>query len=132
MHTIFKKITCLCLVSSATIVLAAPTFLVTHNKTNVESNAYVAGTIPSPRPTPANNDAQVHWAIVKMACAGYAVNGVCSALVKMETNTNKPIDLGWINLTLSTGDLNPKYLKSNGYTLTVNGPGEVTLTKEDN
>lgn len=130
MHQAFKKITALALSLAATSALAAPTYLVTHNLTNVESNAYIGGNLPSPRPTAPHSDKQVHWAIVKIACVAYAVDGVCSALVKMATNTNNPVELGWINLNLNTGELDPKQITNNGYTLTVNGPAEVTLTEK--
>lgn len=114
---------------AATEVLASPQKLVTHNLTNVESNAFVAGTISSRYPTRPHSDGKVSWTEVKMACFGHIMNGKCDALVKMETNTPHPINLGWVKLDLESGDITPKSLTANGYTLLVNGPGETTLIK---
>lgn len=114
---------------SSTIASAAPSFLVTHNRTNVESNAELAGTM-SPYPTPANKDGRVLWGLVKMACSGHVVNNRCSAVIYMETNTNHAIKLGEVSMDIDSGDIMPKMIKANGYTLTVNAPGETTLTKD--
>lgn len=117
------------LISSS--VFAAPQYLITHNRTNVESDAYVitqGGTIPSGHPTKANSDGQVMWGLVKLICFGNIVNNSCSALIKMETNTSHPVELGKVTMNLDTGDITPKSLVANGYALTVNNPGEVTLS----
>ncbi len=112
---------------SATIALASPILLITHNNTDLESNAYVAGTIPSKFPSKAHSDNKVSWVSVKMACFGHLVNGRCPALIKVATNTAYPIDVGTVMMDLNTGDITPKQLTGNGYTLIVNGPGETTL-----
>lgn len=112
---------------TATTALASPTSLITHNTTDVESNAFIAGTIKSNYPTKAHSDNHVSWVSVKMACFGRTVNGKCSALIKMGTNTPNPVDLGYVIMDLNTGDITPKQLSGNGYTLIVNGPGETTL-----
>ncbi len=39
--------------------LAAPKHMITHNKTDFESNAYVDGVIPSQHPTRAHSDGRV-------------------------------------------------------------------------
>lgn len=106
-----------------------PKQLVTHNTTDSESNAFIAGVIPSQHPTKAHSEERVFWAMVKMACFGYVVNGKCPALIRMDTNTAHPIDLGVVQLDLETGDITPKSLTANGYTLLVNGPGETTIIK---
>lgn len=115
---------------STTGALASPKFLITHNKTNVDSNAYVAGTIASQHPTKANRDGKVSWIEVRMACFGHDAGGKCSALIKMATNTPNPVNLGMVSVDLNSGDITPKVVHGNGYTLTVNGPGETTLTKD--
>jgi hypothetical protein len=109
---------------------ASPTYLVTHNNTNVESNAYIAGTIRSQYPSKPMSENRVFWTAVKLACFGHVVNGQCSALIRMETNTDHPVDLGLLYLDLSSGDITPKEIHANGYTLIVNGPGVTTLTKD--
>ncbi len=106
-----------------------PKQLITHNQTNLESNAFVAGTIPSQHPTKANSDGHVIWASVRMACFGHLTNGRCPALVKLASNTPNPIELGMVTIDLSTGDIEPKELHANGYSMIVNGPAETTLLK---
>lgn len=130
MNNVLKTLAAAVVSLSTTAALAAPKFLITHNQTNVESNAYVAGTIPSQHPTKANRDGKVSWIEVRMACFGHDSGGKCSALIKMATNTPNPVNLGTVSVDLNSGDISPKVLHANGYTLTVNGPGETTLTKD--
>ncbi|WP_367606213.1 hypothetical protein [Legionella sp. W05-934-2] len=106
-----------------------PMYLTTHNNTSVESNAWVNGQ-PSPYPTKPNSTKQVVWGLVQLACAPIIVNGTCSADVKMETNTAHPVTLGRLTMDLRSGVITPAVVAANGYRLTVNGPGEVTLTKD--
>lgn len=115
---------------TTTMAMAVPQKLITHNTTSVDSNAYVAGVVPSTHPTKANSDGVVSWVEVRMACFGHDVAGKCSALIKMATNTSHPVDIGWVNINLSTGEISPKTIHGNGYKLTVNGIGETTLSKE--
>lgn len=117
----------LCLISN---VFAAPKQLITHNRTNVETNAYIDGVIASQHPTKANSDNHVFWASVKLACYGRTVNNNCHALIKMGTDTANPVDLGWATINLVTGDISPTYISGNGYHLEVNAPGETTLYKD--
>ena len=117
----------LALAASAT--NATPMYLTTHNQTNVESNAWVNSN-PSPYPTKPNSTKKVMWGMVQLACAPVIVDGTCSADVKMETDTANPVMLGRLSMKLLTGEITPKVVTANGYRLTVNGPAEVTLTKE--
>jgi hypothetical protein len=116
---------------TTTALMASPRQLITHNMTDVESNAFVAGTIPSQHPAKAYSDSKVVWTEVRMACFGHTINGKCSALIKMGTgpNDSEIVDLGMVTLDLNTGIITPSTLSANGYTMTVNGPGETTLTK---
>jgi hypothetical protein len=109
--------------------LAAPSYLTTHNNTSEESNAYIAGTIPSPYPTAANSTRQIYWNLVKIACFGKSTNGQCAAVIKMATNTANPIVIGTVSMNLETGAITPQTMSANGYTFTVNGPGEATIDK---
>lgn len=109
---------------------AAPKQLITHNHTNVESNAFVDGVIASQHPTKANSDNKVFWASVKVACFGRTKNNECRALIKMATDTQTPVDLGWASINLVTGEINPKYISGNGYHLEVDGPGETSLYQD--
>ena len=113
---------------AATAIAAAPRYLVTHNTTDAESNAYIDGTIPSQHPTRAHSDNKVFWAAVRIACFGHSTGGQCSALIIMETNTSNPVPVGTVTMNLDTGDITPKQIIANGYTITVNGPGETTIS----
>ena len=130
MNLMLKSISAIALSLSAASALAVPDYLITHNNTNVESNAYVAGTIPSPYPTAAHSSRQVPWNMVRFACYGNTTNGKCSALIKMATETAHPVDIGYLTMQLDNGDITPKKLSANGYTMVVNGPGEATVTKD--
>ena len=128
MKLILKSVSAIILSLSALTALAAPTHLITHNNTSEQSNAYIAG-IPSPYPTAANSTGKVFWNLVRMACYNHSADGTCTAEIRMATNTPTPIVVGNLTLNLTTGDINPKSLTANGYTLTVNGPGETTISK---
>lgn len=129
MKLVLKSLSAIALSLAAAAALAAPAYLTTHNNTNEESNAYVAGTIPSPYPTKAHSTRQVYWNMVKMACYGHSTGGKCTALIKMATNTANPIELGTVTMELESGDITPKQLSNQGYTMIVNGPGETTINK---
>jgi hypothetical protein len=109
--------------------MAVPSVLITHNLTDVESNAYVAGVIPSTTPSKAHSTNRVPWIVVQMACYGHTVNGKCSATIKMASNTASPIELGEVFMNMTTGEITPSALSANGFLFTVNGPGEATLTR---
>lgn len=130
MNFMLKSLSALALTVSLSTAFAAPVYLTTHNHTNKESNAFVAGTIPSPYPTAANSTRQVFWNMVRIACYGHMVNGRCPAVIKMATDTANPIIVGTVSMELDSGDISPKQVSGNGYTLTVNGPGEATITKD--
>lgn len=129
MNRLRNLLTALTLSIGTTTALASPISLVTHNTTDFESNAYVAGTIPSRFPSKPHIDNKVSWVSVRMACVGHVVDGRCPALVKIATNTASPIDLGYVYMDLNTGDIIPKQLSANGFTVVVNGPGETTILK---
>lgn len=129
MNRLLKSVTVGALSLLTAAAFAAPQQLITHNTTNVESNAFIDGTIPSQHPTKAHSDGKVFWTIVKMACFGHTTNGKCSALIKMATNTAAPVILGTVSMDLESGDITPKQIIANGYMLTVNGPGETTLSE---
>ena len=129
----FKKKFMLSFVSGLTLIgaaIAAPKQLVTHNYTDVESNAFINGVIGSQHPTKAHSDNKVFWPSVKLACYGHVTNNLCTALIKMETDTDNPIDLAWVTVDLLTGEITPNEVSNNGYKLVVNGPGETSLYKE--
>ncbi len=131
MKSIARLCSVLALGVTSTLALAVPPkVLVTHNKTELDSNAFIAGRIPSQHPTRANSDGRVIWASVQLACRGLLVNGQCPAVVKLDPKGPNPIVLGMINLDLRTGNLEPKELHAGGYTLLVNGPGETTILKD--
>ena len=114
----------------STSVFATPKQLITHNHTNVESNAFINGTIASQHPTKPNSDNKVFWASVRLACYGHIANNKCEALIKMATDTPNPISLGTLSVDLITGEINPKSLAAEGYRLEVDGPGETSLYQD--
>ncbi len=126
---LIKRLCALTLGLSISTAFASPAYLTTHNKTGEESNAFIAGTIASPYPTAANSTRQIYWNLVRIACYGHSTGNKCSALIKMATNTPNPIVLGTFTMDLVTGEITPKVLSANGYTATVNGLGETTITK---
>jgi hypothetical protein len=124
----FTAIAASCFAAAA--LAAPPKQLITHNRTDFESNAFVAGSIPSQHPTKPHADNMVYWAAVKMACFQHTSGDKCSALIKMATNTANPIDVGILSIDLKTGQITPDHLSANGFTISVNGPGETTITKD--
>ncbi len=112
---------------TATVTFASPAMLITHNTTHLDSNAFIAGTIPSNHPTRAQSDNKVAWVFVKMACFGHTIGTKCPALIKVGTNTATPVEIGTVMMDLNSGDITPKQLSANGYTLLVNGLGETTI-----
>ncbi|CEG57342.1 hypothetical protein [Legionella fallonii] len=130
MKFMLKSLSAIALNLIAATALAMPAYLTTHNNTDLESNAYIAGTIPSPYGTPAHDTRSVYWNMVRMACYGHTTaDKKCSALIKVGTNTANPVDIGYVTLDLESGDITPKQLSNNGYTIRVNGPGEATISK---
>lgn len=130
MKLIPKSVAALALSLSAAATFAMPSHLITHNNTNEESNALIAGTIPSPYPTAPHTTRKVHWNLVRLACYGHTTNGKCSALIKMATNTPNPIEIGYVYMDLASGDIEPKQFSAKGYKFIVNGPGEATIEKD--
>lgn len=130
MKSIVKYLSAATVSLATNLACATPAELVIHNTTNVESNAYIDGTIPSPNPTKPNSTNKVPWFIVKLVCSGHTTNNKCPALIKMATDTAKPVALGTMKMDLDTGAITPSKLSANGYLLVVNGPGEATISKE--
>ena len=122
------------LILSSSSSFASPKQLITHNHTNLESNAYVAGTIPSRYPSHANSDNRINWVEVRMACFGHITNGKCPALIRLGTGPNDggtPMDLGFVTMDLNSGAITPNVIHAYGYTFTVNAPGETTIEKDN-
>lgn len=130
MKTTIKALALLSAGFISSMAMADPSYLVTHNKTSVESNAFVDGVIPSAHPTAAHSDGSVAWPLVRLACFGRTTNNMCKAIIKMRTNTNNPVELGWVEMNVNTGDIMPKTLSANGYTLQVVGVAEVELLED--
>lgn len=118
------------LTTSTPLFAAPPKQLITHNLTHYESNAFIAGTIPSPHPTKARSDGKVFWGAVRMTCFGHIIDGKCSALIRIATDTDNPVDLGMVELDLETGVITPNMIHANGYLMVVNGLGETTITQD--
>lgn len=130
MNRLLKSCTVALALVSAT-ATAAPQYLSTQNNTGVWSNAFIDGVIPSTHPSAPQKLNNVPWFQVIMACTGHIVNKKCSAVIKMETNTANPVTLGTVTMDLNTGDITPKQLSANGYTLNVTAPGKTVLSKSN-
>ena len=129
MNNVFKSIAAITLGLATTAAMAVPSALVTHNQTNVESNAIIAGS-PSPYPTAAHTTNSIGWLLVRIACYGHTVNDECAATIVMDSNSAHPIELGEVKLNLVTGEITPAVISNNGYTMTVIGEGETMLTED--
>ncbi len=130
MNKYAKLLTALSFGFATTIATATPPeFFITHNNTDAHSNVYIAGIIPSQHITNAHSQRKVSWIVVKADCTGRTTSGQCWAMVKMRIDTSTPVNLGVITIDMNTGDITPTHITANGYTLTVNGPGETTLTQ---
>lgn len=116
--------------ATATAFAVPPRELITHNYTNDWSNAYLGPNLnlPSQKPTPPNTTKNVNWMAVILFCQPQ--RDFCKARIKMKTNTSKPVFLGDLTMNLQTGDINPKVLKANGYTMKVIGLGETEIRKD--
>ena len=133
MQPVCKIFASVALIVSSFSTFASPKQLITHNLTELESNAYVAGTIPSRYPSRANSDNHVNWLEVRMACFGNISNNKCPALIRLGTGPNDggtPMDLGFVTMDLNNGTITPHELHAYGYTFIVNGPGETTIMKD--
>lgn len=129
MKSLIKSLSAITLSLAAATAFSAPTHLVTHNNTNENSNAYIAGTVPSPHPTAPMSTNKVYWNLVKIACFPYKTpDGKCTALIKMATNTSSPVEVGTVTMDLNSGAMTPSEIRKNGYVFTVNGPGEASIS----
>lgn len=109
----------------------APSLAIAHNKTlNMEANAFLDGTQASPMPIAPNSTLQVSWFFLMLGCSGHTTDNWCPALIKVGTNTSSPISMGYMKVHMQTGEITPKELHAGGYSVYVNGPGEVTLVKD--
>ena len=132
MNRLFPSFTMIALsLVAATALAVPPKLLITYNRTNYESNAFIAGVIASRHPTKAKTKGEVPWISVKMACFGHTVNNKCSALIKMATDTANPIDIGTLILDINTGEITPKQINNNGFTMTVTDLGVTTIIEND-
>ena len=119
------------LITASTLTFAAPPrYLLTNNMTEYTAGAYVNGTVPPQHPTAPHTKGKVYWGLINISCHAYVVNGKCPALVKLGHNNEYPIEVGYVYLDMNTGEITPKVINHNGFTITVNGPGETTITKD--
>ncbi|AHE66612.1 hypothetical protein [Legionella oakridgensis] len=130
MNCLLKTFAAAALSLTTMAVFAVPSQLKTHNDTDFQSNAYVGPSldIASPHPTKAHSTNSVFWGVVQVICGKRT--GTCNALIKMKTDTASPVTIGQVTLNLDTGDITPKSLTANGFTITVIGPGETRITQD--
>ena len=112
-----------------------PKNFVTRNYTQYLSNARV-GLIWSPYPTPAAtpgsySERAVNWTGLKALCGFLAET--CGAKIYMYTaeDPSNKIYVGEGVMDMSTGEVTPKTLTNNGFTLTSPAPAVIEIRKAD-
>lgn len=127
-----QRISMALLLSATFAIYAAPKELIIHNMTELESNAFINDSLPSPVPTRAHSINHVPWMMVMMLCAGQSTpEGLCPATIKMATNTMNPITVGNVVLNIKTGEISPSVISGNGFQMTVasNAVGVATIQR---
>lgn len=133
MNALLKGVAAMTLGLSSALAFAAPTHLITDNQTNFQSNAFINGTVQSPYPTPKMTKKKLLWSMVQLACSPYVDSQKqCSALIRMGTDTPNPVDVGWLKMNMSTGEITPTEVRHNGFIIKVIGAGEVVITEDNN
>lgn len=128
MKQLVKSLAASALLLASGAVLAKPSYLTINNTTDVESNAFLAGK-KSDHPTAPKTTSKVSWFAVQMVCYGHIDSANrCHAIIYMDTQSKDPIELGEVTLEMTTGDIQPKVLRKNGYTMTVSTEKEATAT----
>ncbi len=105
-----------------------PKAFITHNLTNTTTNAYV-DEVAAPNPAMPNSTTKISWFIVKTGCQKHKAD-FCPAVIKMDIESDAPVEVGTLYLELESGIITPSKISANGYTVTVNAPGEITVTTE--
>lgn len=113
------------LLCAATFAQASVTQFTVHNYIGSESNAKFYGNWSSP--IPAGGTGNYPISAVIALCKSH---NPCKGQIWAETNTAHPIHVGWLQFNTDTGLITNSFtMPSQGYTLTVNGPAEVTIAK---
>ncbi len=116
------------LLGLSSLVSATPSELITHNDTDVWSNARISG-VYSPHPTKPHDTNKVNWWSVRLACFGHTQGSKCKAEIVADTMGENPVSLGEVSLDLDTGEITPTRIEKDGYVMEVVGLGESRLTK---
>ncbi|KTD63879.1 hypothetical protein [Legionella spiritensis] len=110
-------------------VSASPKAMVTHNQTSMTTNAYVDG-VAAPKPAMPHSTTSVPWFFVKAGCDKHVGDGICPAVIKMNIDSDSPIEVGTLYVDLHSGVISPAEISAHGFTITVNAPGEITVMEE--
>jgi hypothetical protein len=131
MKLVLKSLSAVALSLGISSAFAAPTFLTMTNNTQEQSNAFIAGTIPSAYPTAPNSTGKVYWNLVRLACYGHTTpDGKCPAVIKMATDTPNPITIATVAMDLASGEITVQSATGQGgYLFTVKGPGMAEVNK---
>lgn len=111
----------------------SPSYFTTRNFAPYESNAKVKG-IWSPYPTPPGSpdspsEKSVSWGKLRIICGLFS--STCDAEIYMKTDTSNPVYVGKGTMNLKTGEIEPKSLTNNGFTLTSSEPGVIEIREEN-
>ena len=108
---------------------AEPMYYVTHNRTDFETKTLIASDNPIFFSTPEHSSSKIDWWMLQHRCETLLMNHTCKVLLKAETNSNHPVELGVLTIDLKYGEIYPKYLSANGYSVSVIGIGEIHIYK---
>lgn len=122
--------TCIVLLSFiSNLAFAEPNYYVTHNSTNVGTTISILEARPYSFYTAPHSSSKVEWWMLQTGCNYYLMNSKCKVIIKTETNFPNPVDVGILTMDMRTGELSPKYISTNGYTISVIGAGEIHIYK---
>lgn len=111
-------------ISSALHAAPPPVFNVVNNL-GVATESYIAGQMTSS--TPANSTRSKTWGTIALKCTSHRLNPICPVTIMLAT-APKTV-LGTLNINIISGEISPKVLSSNGYTMTLNEPATIVFTK---
>ena len=115
---------------TATAFADEPTELTTYNNTNAWVSAKISG-FPSHDPMTPHSERHRAWWKLRVACYASQKDDICTATIilrKNESDENGSI-LGDMSINMKSGEITPKQLRNDLYTLRVNDIAKVTITE---
>lgn len=126
MIKMLKVISTATLLVTSSLALASPANLTVENTTEHQARAYVNGI--SKNPAEAHGTMSLSWWKLKFACA---LKTECQAEVKVKTETDKPLSLGYATINLETGIIDTSNLShAEGFNVTAVAPGHAIVSQQ--